>query len=59
MVYKRIVLDDITQKNDFRLERYTKNGFGTGVVYKRLAFRRERYTKGYILDGCGIQKNGV
>ena len=29
-----------------------------GMVYKRMDFRRERYTKGKQIDGSGIQKNG-
>ena len=27
------------------------------MVYKRIDFRREWYTKGWILDGSGIQKD--
>ena len=27
------------------------------MVYKRIGFRREWYTKGYVLDDIGIQKD--
>ena len=36
-----------------------KGRFWTGVVYKRLDFRRERYTKGWILDWIGIRKDWI
>ena len=53
---------------DFRREWYTKgkmldgscmqkNGFETGVVYKRIDFIREWYTKGWMSVGSGIQKD--
>ena len=34
-----------------------KDEFGTGVVSKRMDFRREWYTKGWISYVIGIQKD--